>query len=111
MPSLKAVASNTIRIARLKLLFIAAKVVKDQDKVKYSIHDARTPAPLSLFGSTDETEAVAAGGIRLLLAGIVMQNNSCTKLFFKDGRLNESLDATCFRKSRCDKIEEKSSLF
>ena len=38
-------AANTIRIARLKLLFIAAKVVKDQnrDKVKYSIHDARTP--------------------------------------------------------------------
>ena len=36
MPSLKTVASNTIRIARLKLLLIAAKVVKDQnvDKVK-----------------------------------------------------------------------------
>ena len=46
---LKGIASNTIRIARLRLLFIAAKVVKDQnrDKVKYSIHDARTP---SMFG-------------------------------------------------------------
>jgi hypothetical protein len=33
------IASNTIRIARLKLLHIAAKVVKDKnrDKLKYSI--------------------------------------------------------------------------
>jgi len=48
-PALKGIVNNTIRIARLKLLFIAAKVVKDQnrDKVKYSIHDARTPA---MFG-------------------------------------------------------------
>jgi hypothetical protein len=47
--SLKGIASNTIRIARLRLLFIAAKVVKDQnrDKVKYSIHDTRTP---TMFG-------------------------------------------------------------
>lgn len=47
--SLKGIASNTIRIARLRLLFIAAKVVKDQnrDKVKYSIHDARAP---TMFG-------------------------------------------------------------
>jgi hypothetical protein len=38
------VMTNTIRIARLKLLFIASKVVKDsnRDKVKYSIHDIRT---------------------------------------------------------------------
>ena len=42
--------TNTIRVARLKLLFIAAKVVKDsnRDKVKYSIHDARTP-PMMKF--------------------------------------------------------------
>jgi hypothetical protein len=42
---LKGLMNNTVRIARLKLLFIAAKVVKDgnRDKVKYSIHDARTP--------------------------------------------------------------------
>jgi hypothetical protein len=41
---LKSLMNNTARIARLKLLFIAAKVVKDgnRDKVKYSIHDART---------------------------------------------------------------------
>jgi len=42
---------NTIRIARLKLLFIAAKVVKESNrhKVKYSIQDARTPLMLSLL--------------------------------------------------------------
>ena len=56
MPSLKTVASNTIRIARLKLLFIAAKVVKDQnrDKVKYSIHDARTPAMIHFLDFLDQ---------------------------------------------------------
>jgi len=53
--SLKGIASNTIRIARLRLLFIAAKVVKDQnrDKVKYSIHDARTPAMLGFLKLLD----------------------------------------------------------
>jgi len=56
IPSLKTVASNTIRIARLKLLFIAAKVVKDQnrDKVKYSIHDARTPAMIHFLNFLDK---------------------------------------------------------
>jgi Transposase DDE domain group 1 len=52
---LKGIASNTIRIARLRLLFIAAKVVKDQnrDKVKYSIHDARTPAMVGFLKLLD----------------------------------------------------------
>ncbi|MCP4419608.1 MAG: IS1380 family transposase [Chloroflexi bacterium] len=56
IPSLKTVASNTIRIARLKLLFIAAKVVKDQnrDKVKYSIHDARTPVMIHFLNYLDK---------------------------------------------------------
>jgi hypothetical protein len=42
--------TNTIRIARLKLLFIAAKVVTDSNryKVKYSIHDTRT-SPMMKF--------------------------------------------------------------
>jgi hypothetical protein len=46
--ALKGLMNNTVRIARLKLLFIAAKLVKDgnRDKVKYSIHDARTPEML-----------------------------------------------------------------
>ena len=48
---LKGIMTNTVRIARLKLLFIAAKVVSagNRDKVKYSIHDARTPAMLHLL--------------------------------------------------------------
>jgi hypothetical protein len=54
-PQMKTLAANTIRIARLKLLFIAAKVVKDQnrDKVKFSIHDARTPAMFGLLARLD----------------------------------------------------------
>jgi hypothetical protein len=53
--ALSTVANNTIRIARLKLLFIAAKVVKDSnvDKVKYSIHDARTPTMIYLLEFLD----------------------------------------------------------
>jgi len=53
---IKGIATNTVRIARLKLLFIAAKVVKDgnRDKVKYSIHDARTPEVLSFLKDLDK---------------------------------------------------------
>ena len=52
---MKALDSNTIRIARLKPLFIAAKVVKDQnrDKVKFSIHDSRTPAMVGFLAWLD----------------------------------------------------------
>jgi hypothetical protein len=47
--------TNTIRIARLKLLFIAAKVVKDsnRDKVKYSIHDTRTSSMMKFLKYID----------------------------------------------------------
>ena len=41
MPSLKTVASNTIRIARLKLLFIAVKVVKNQNRDKGQVLHTR----------------------------------------------------------------------
>jgi hypothetical protein len=53
---LKGLMKNTVRIARLKLLFIAAKVVKDgnRDKVKYSIHDARTPEMLYFLKFLDK---------------------------------------------------------
>ncbi len=52
---MKGIVSNTVRIARLKLLFIAAKVVKDgnRGKVKYSVHDARTPEMLSFLHFLD----------------------------------------------------------
>lgn len=41
----KGITNNTIRIARLKLLFIAAKVVShgNRHQIKYSVHDARMP--------------------------------------------------------------------
>jgi hypothetical protein len=54
-PGLKGIMANTIRIARLKLLFLAAKVVKDgnTDKVKYSIHDARTPGMIHFLKFLD----------------------------------------------------------
>lgn len=53
---MKGIVTNTVRIARLKLLFIAAKVVKDgnRDTVKYSIHDARTPGMLSFLHYLDK---------------------------------------------------------
>jgi hypothetical protein len=56
---LKGIINNTVRIARLKLLFIAAKVVKDgnRDKVKYSIHDARTPAMFYLLQFLDKARS------------------------------------------------------
>jgi hypothetical protein len=58
-PTLKGIVNNTVRIARLKLLFIAAKVVKDgnRDKIKYSIHDARTPEMLSFLDRLDKQRA------------------------------------------------------
>lgn len=56
---LKGIMNNTVRIARLKLLFIAAKVVKDgnRDKVKYSIHDARTPTMFYLLQYLDKARS------------------------------------------------------
>jgi len=56
---LQGIMNNTIRIARLKLLFIAAKVVKESnvDKVKYSIHDARTPAMLHFLKFLDKARS------------------------------------------------------
>lgn len=56
---LKGVQDHTIRIARLKLLFIAAKLVKDgnRDKVKFSIHDARTPAMIDFLNFLDDARS------------------------------------------------------
>lgn len=43
---LAGIVTNTVRIARLRLLMISAKVVtaENRDKVRYSIQDSRTPA-------------------------------------------------------------------
>ncbi|MFC1885892.1 IS1380 family transposase [Thermodesulfobacteriota bacterium] len=50
------IVENTVRIARLKLLFIAAKVVKNEnvDKVKFSVHDVRTPAMFHFLSFLDK---------------------------------------------------------
>ena len=47
---LSGIQDNTIRIARLKLLLIAAKLVfhRNRDQVKFSIYDTRTP-PMQRF--------------------------------------------------------------
>lgn len=58
--SLKGIKTNTVRIARLRLLMIAAKVVmaSNRNKVRYSIHDSRTPALLSFMEYLDMKRAV-----------------------------------------------------
>ena len=52
---LRGIMTNTVRIARLKLLFIAAKVVNHSNRgtVKYSIHDSRTPEMIYLLQFLD----------------------------------------------------------
>ncbi len=49
------IKANTLKIARLRLLLISAKVVtnSNRDKVRYSVHDSRTPALLSLLKYLD----------------------------------------------------------
>jgi hypothetical protein len=53
---LKGIMTHTVRIARLKLLFIAAKVVhhSNRDRIKYSIHDSRTPEMICLLQFLDK---------------------------------------------------------
>ena len=50
------IETNTVRIARLRLLMIAAKVVTDsnKDKVRYSVQDSRTPAMMSFLKYLDK---------------------------------------------------------
>lgn len=50
------IKNNTIRIARFRLLTIAAKVVTDsnRDKVRYSVQDSRTPALMTFLKFLDE---------------------------------------------------------
>ncbi len=58
---MQGIMTNTIRIARLKLLFIAAKAVRDgnKDKVKYSIHDSRTPTIIRFLEFLDQKRSKA----------------------------------------------------
>jgi len=56
--SLKGLTDNQIRIARLKLLLIGAKVVfHSTDKMKYSIMDSRTPGLLHFLNYLDRARS------------------------------------------------------
>ncbi|MFC1863082.1 transposase [Thermodesulfobacteriota bacterium] len=56
--SLKGLKDNLIRIARLKLLLIGAKVVyHSTDKVKYSVMDARTPGLMHFYNYLDKARS------------------------------------------------------
>ncbi len=56
---LQGIMDNTIRIARLKLLLIAAKVVfhDNRNQIKYSIHDTRIPGTMSFLKLLDRARA------------------------------------------------------
>jgi len=56
---LQGVKDNTIRIARLKLLLVAAKLVfhNNRDQVKYPIHDTRIPATMRFLKLLDTARA------------------------------------------------------
>ena len=55
---LQGLSNNQIRIARLRLLLVAAKVVyHSKDKVKYSIHDTRTPGLIHFLGFLDNARS------------------------------------------------------
>ena len=57
--ALHGLTNNQIRIGRLKLLLIAAKIVSHSgnDKVKYSIHDARTPGLMFFLNYLDKARS------------------------------------------------------
>ena len=57
--ALAGIQTNTVRIARLRLLMISAKVVtaSNWDKVRYSIHDSRTPGLFTFLEYLDMKRA------------------------------------------------------
>jgi len=66
---LEGIKTNTVRIARLRLLMIAAKVVtaSNRDKVRYSIQDSRTPALMSFIKYLDEERSQAKPWVGCML--------------------------------------------
>jgi hypothetical protein len=52
----KSIIDNTIRIARLKMLFVPAKIISHADKItlKYSSHDARTEGIIDFLKYLDK---------------------------------------------------------
>lgn len=58
---LRGIQDNTIRIARLKLLLIAAKLAfhNNRDQVKFSLYDTRAPSMLRFLRCLDAARANA----------------------------------------------------
>ena len=82
---LSGIAQKTVRVARLVLLLIAAKIVytANRVKVRYSIHDTRVPAFFDFLGHLDHHR-----GLPLIAPSwkpncqppdLPMQENPCTK--------------------------------
>jgi hypothetical protein len=82
---LSAIAKNTVRIARLVLLLIAAKIVYSANRVKvrYSIHDTRVPAFFDFLSHLDHHRAIPLPGPpwqpNCQPPDLPMQENSCTE--------------------------------
>lgn len=79
------IASNTLRIARLVLLLIAAKIVYSANRVKvrYSIHDTRVPTFFDFLSLLDHHRAIPMPGPpwqpNCQPPDLPMQENSCTE--------------------------------
>ena len=81
-----AIAQSTIRIARLVLLLIAAKIVytANRVKVRYSIHDTRVPAYFDFLSHIDHHRVapmpVPPWQPNCQPPNLPMQGNSCTEI-------------------------------
>jgi hypothetical protein len=84
---LEGIQDNTIRIARLKLLLIAAKLAfhNNREQVKFSIHDSRTPSMQRFLRFLDNARAKARPWIQQSLwpcrfsVNFYEQEISCTE--------------------------------
>lgn len=67
------IMTNTVRIARLRLLMIVAKVVtaSNRDKVRYSVQDSRTPALMSFLQFLDLKRSQIKPWGSGMLAGVI----------------------------------------
>jgi hypothetical protein len=89
------IAQNTLRIARLVLLLIAAKIVYSANRVKvrYSIHDTRVGAFFDFLGHLDHHRVVGqfppSWEPRCQPADLPVQENSCTESSPKTGQKGE----------------------
>jgi hypothetical protein len=86
--TLARIADNKIRITRLKLPMISAKVVKsgNRDMVRYSIHDKRTPALLLFYEFPDHLRFKKTSGVQgMNTLTDLMHELSCTESVLNSG--------------------------